>query len=83
MSGSFWAPTTLIVMVLTTKCTIGVGVFSMCTPVHLHSQSLMGIALVRALLVGHVEDYKPIQLPVPSAIVSLKQCQLHEVVGRS
>ena len=76
MSGYLWTSTPSIVMAPTNECIIGMDVFSMCTPAHLCSQALVGTAAVKALLVGYVEDYEPIQLPVSNATVSLKQYQL-------
>lgn len=55
------------------ECTIGMNAFSMCTPVHLCSQALMGIAPVKTVLVGYRDDYEPIQLPMSNDTVSLKQ----------
>ena len=49
------------------------NVFSMCTPAHLCSQALMGIAPVKTVLVELRDDYEPIQLRMSNATVSLKQ----------
>lgn len=49
---------------------VGMDVECVCTPARLCPLGPVGSAVVRAILVEHVEDYEP--NPAPSAIVSQK-----------
>lgn len=59
----------------TTEYVISIYALFICTSAHLYPQTLKGLAHIRDILVGHMENCEPIQLMMPSAIVSLKQYQ--------
>ena len=50
------------------ECVIGIDILSMCISASFSPQALMGIATVRAILVGHMEDSKPTKLPARSFV---------------
>lgn len=59
----------------TIEYVISIYALFICTSAHLYPQAPKGLADIRDILAGNVENCEPIQLIIPSVIASLKQYQ--------
>lgn len=64
-----------------TECVIGIDILSMCISASFFPQALMGIATVRAILVGHMENHKFMSLRLYLMVWKFDQATIKPQTG--